>query len=260
MQGRQTHERREVLAAQGPSLGPIEHERPRTPGADTRHTAQEVLPLPPDGAGPQSRIEGIVTRHEAGIEPRAMGLDIRVETARRTPKAVLLRRPHGDAWPPSGQERTPFLCLRVGNRAGRGAHRLREVREGTRIQGLGLGQRAGGLGAIAGLPWVDHDDRPRRSRQRGHHGALEPSGRFEHQQSRADPLSLRHEVGNAGLLVGDRPACAGRAQGNIQMGFGHINTDTSLGRHPTKTPHWPRLAGCGLPCSRHLCGLWESRP
>jgi hypothetical protein len=44
------------------------------------------------------------------------------------------------------------------------------------------------------------------------------------------------------------------------MGFGHLHTDTYLGRHPPKTPHWPSLARCGLPCSRHLCGLWESRP
>jgi hypothetical protein len=44
------------------------------------------------------------------------------------------------------------------------------------------------------------------------------------------------------------------------MGFGHINTDKSLGRHPTTTPHWPSLARCGLTGARHLFGLWESRP
>jgi len=189
-----------------------------------------------------------------------MGLAIRVEAARRTAEAMLLRGPHGEALPPPGKQRTPFLRLRVRNRAGLGAHRVRKVGQGAGIQGIGLGSLASRLRDIAGLPWVDDHDGQGGSRQRGHHGALEPTRSFEHPQRGAHPVSLRDESGNARLIVGDRPACAGRTQGTIEMGFRPINTDTYLGRHPTKTPHWPSLARGGLPCSRQLFGLWESRP
>jgi hypothetical protein len=153
-----------------------------------------------------------------------MGRDICLEAARRTPEAVLLRGPHGDEVPPSGQERPQLLRLRVRNWAGFGANRRRKVGQGTGVQGIGCGQLAGGPRDIAGLPWVDHDDGQSRCRQRGDDGALEPSGRFEHNQGRADPLSLRHKVGNTGIIVGHGPTGSGGAQGHIQMGFRHIHT------------------------------------
>jgi len=56
-----------------------------------------------------------------------MGLDIRVEAVRRTAEAILLRCPHGDELPPPGKKRTQLLCLRVRNRAGLGANRVRKV-------------------------------------------------------------------------------------------------------------------------------------
>jgi hypothetical protein len=157
-----------------------------------------------------------------------MGLTICLETARRTPEAILLRGPHGDELPPSGEECPQFLRLRVRHWAGFGANRLCKVGQGTGVQGSGLGQLAGGLREIAGLPWVDHNDGQRRCRQRGYGGALEPSGRFEHSQGWADPLSLRHKGCNTGIIVGHGPTGSGGAQGNVQMGFGHINTHKRL--------------------------------
>jgi len=85
------------------------------------------------------------------MEPRDRGLAIRVEAARRTPEAVLLRRPQGEALPPPGEERTPCLRLRVGNRAGHGAGRLRTVGQGAGIKGLGRGQLALGSASVCSL-------------------------------------------------------------------------------------------------------------
>jgi hypothetical protein len=228
MQGRETDLRGQVLAAQGASRWQIAHARPRTHGADPRHTAPEVLTDAPDRTGPPRRLEGIIEGREARVAPRDMGRASCLEAARRTPEAVLLRGPHGDAWPSSGQERPQRRRLRVRHWAGCGANRLRTVGQGTGVQGIGRGQLAGGLRAIAGLPWVDHDDGQRRCRQCGDGRALEPSGRFEHHQGRADPLSLRHQVGNTGIIVGHGPTGAGGAQGHIPMGFGPINTHKRL--------------------------------
>jgi hypothetical protein len=213
-----------VLAAQGASLGKIEYERPRTHGADPGHTAQEVLTLAPDRAGPQRRIKIVVENRQARIEPRDMGLDIRVEAARRTAEAILLRGPHGDELPPPGKKRPQFLRLRVRNRTELGANRVRKVGQAAGIQGIGLGSLASSLREIAGLPWVDDHDGQGGSRQRGHHGALEPTRRFEHHQRGAQPASLRDEVRDARVIVGHGPAGPGGTEGHIEMGLGHINT------------------------------------
>ena len=145
------------------------------------------------------------------VEPGKMGLDIDPQTLGRPTEAVLFCRPHGDEVPPPGQERSQCLRLRVGNRAGCGANRLRNVRQGASSKGIGLGQLARGLRNIADLPGGDHHDGQGRCWQRGHHGALQPSGGFEHHQGWADPLSLRHEVRNAGGIVGNGPTCSSRA-------------------------------------------------
>lgn len=228
MQRRQPDQRGEVLAAQGAQCWQGEHERPRTYGSDPGHTAEERLALTPHRTRTPCRIQGVLQGRQAVIAPRTLGLDVRVETRRGTPQAVLLRRPHAHALPPPGEKRTQVLRLRLRHWAGFGANRLRTMGQGTGVQGIGLGQLAGGLGKIAGLPWGDHDDGQSRCRQRGDGGALEPSGRFEHTQGRADPLSLRHKVCNTGLIVGHGPTGSGGAQGNIQMGFGHINTHKRL--------------------------------
>lgn len=111
------------------------------------------------GLARRTGIESIVQGHEAGIAPRDMGLDIRVEAARRTPEAVLLRRPHGHELPPPGKKRTQSLGLRVGNRAGRGVDRPRKVGQGAGIEGIGLRQLAGGLRNITDLARIGHHDR-----------------------------------------------------------------------------------------------------
>ena len=164
VQGRQTDQRGEVLAAQGASRWEIESERPRTHRADTGHTAQEILTRAPDRPGPPRRITIVVQGCQARSAPRAMGLDIRLKASRRTPKTVLLRRPHGDALPPPGQERPPVLRVCVGHRTRR----------------------------------------------------------------RTDGVSPRDQVGDAVLLVGDRPAGPRGTQGHSTMGLGHIATHTEL--------------------------------
>jgi hypothetical protein len=158
MQGGQPDQRGQVLAAQGAQLGQVEPERPRTHRSDPGHAAQAVLALTPDRTRTQGRIEGVITRGHAVIEPRDVRLDIHVEAGRRTPEAIRLSRPHGDALPPSGEPRAPFLRRRVGPWAGFGANRLRKVGQGARIKGLGRGQLASRLRTIAGLTWVDHHD------------------------------------------------------------------------------------------------------
>ncbi len=86
VQGRQPDQRGAVLAAHGASRWEIEYERPRTPGADTGHAAQEVLTRAPDRAGAQRRITIVVQDRQARIAPRDRGLDICVEAARRNPQ------------------------------------------------------------------------------------------------------------------------------------------------------------------------------
>jgi len=186
VQGRQTNQRGEGRAAQGASRWERASARPRTHRADTGHTAQEILTRAPDRPGPPRRITIVVQGCQARSAPRAMGLEIRLKASRRTPKTVLLRRPHGDALPPPGQERPPVLRVCVGHRTRRRTDGRRTVRPRAGSERLSRGQRARGRGDSAPLPWMDHHDGQGRGSQRRNDRTLQTSCGFEHNQGGTD--------------------------------------------------------------------------
>ena len=99
------------------------------------------------------------------------------------------------------------------------------MRQPARIQRIRLGQLASGARKIPHLPRVDHDDGQARRGQRGRGGPLQAARGFQHNQGGAEGLHLFHELHNATSIVGDGPPYPGGAHGNIQLGFGHINTN-----------------------------------
>ena len=91
---RHAHQRRDLLAREGPQLGEFQHQRPGTHGPNARGTLQQVVVFPPQRAGPEQRLEVIVQRGQALVEPGDMRLNVRLETPARPREAVLLRGAH----------------------------------------------------------------------------------------------------------------------------------------------------------------------
>ena len=91
--------------------------------------------------------------------------------------------------------------------------------------------------------------------------ALRPSGErwaVANDASGVAGLQLVHKWCHPAGIVGDGPSLPGGAYGNVQLGFGHINTDKAW--HIT---HQALLSArpCryGLHGTKQLCGLGESR-
>jgi hypothetical protein len=85
-------------------------------------------------------------------------LDIGLDTARGTAQAILLRREHVEQLPPPGELGAQHLALGIRQRPRRRPHRLGNVREPVGIQGVGLGQPAGGFRKIPRVAGIDHHD------------------------------------------------------------------------------------------------------
>jgi hypothetical protein len=104
--------------------------------------------------------------------------------------------------------------------------------QGPRIEGIRLGQLSSRRGKVTRLAGIDHRDGQSRRRQRRHHGSLVAPRSFENNQGGLQSLESLHEGGNPDVIVGYGPTFARGPQGNIELGFGDIDTNkTRRGRH-----------------------------
>jgi hypothetical protein len=182
----------------------------------------------PDGARPQRGIEVVIQGRHVLIEPGDMGRDVGAQALRRVFEAVLLGRPQGDELPPPRQESPQLFRLRIRERTGRRAHRLRKVGDGPGIEGINFGELPGGFGKVPDLTGGDHDDGEGHRRQRGHYGALVAPRSFAHHALWRHGLEACDQGGNPRRIIRDRPTFPCGTQGNIKLRFGNIDTNTDL--------------------------------
>ena len=164
-----------------------------------------------------------------------MGLNILREAPARPRQAVLLRGPHDDQLLAAPKQGAQLLRLGVGQRAGRRADHVGTVRQGAGIQRIRFGQLARGAGKIAGLPRVHDDHGQARRGQGARHRALQAARGFQHNQGGVEGLHPVHERRHPAGIVGDGPPLSRGAQGNVQLGFGHIKTDKTWHVTPTNS-------------------------
>ena len=148
--------------------------------------------------------------------------------SRRFCSAVRMR----DELPPPRQEGAQLFGLRVRQRARRRPHRLGKVGHGAGIEDIRFGQLPGRFRKVPYLAGIDHHEgQGGRSQGRDHGPVVAPRG-FEHDQRGLHGLEPGDEGSNPWRIVRDRPAFARGPQGNIELRFGHINTNKDLrGRH-----------------------------
>jgi hypothetical protein len=84
------------------------------------------------------------------LQPGDVGGDLGAHRRQGLPQAVLLRRQHADQLVAALGERGQRLTLRVGQGTWLRADRLGNMGQRRRVQGVGLGQTPGRLGARRG--------------------------------------------------------------------------------------------------------------
>ena len=99
--------------------------------------------------------------------------------------------------------------------------------EGACIEGIRLGQRPGGFGEGPGLAGIDHHREARR-RQGRHHSSLVASCGLADHPGGLQSLESLHQGGNPGVIVTHDPAFARGPQGDIALGFGDLDANTTL--------------------------------
>ena len=196
-------------------------------------TRQQVVVFPPEGAGPEHRLEVVVQCGDPHIEPRHMGRNILREALARPHEAILIRGPQADQWLAAPQESAQFLRLGVGQRARRRADHVSQVSQGPGIQRLCFGELARRPGTIPDLTRVHDDDGQARRGKGAGHRTLQTTGGFQHHEGRGEGLHPVHERRHPAGIVRDGPPLPRGTQGNVQLGLGHINTEKAWDVTPT---------------------------
>ena len=88
-----------------------------------------------------------------------MASNLSADGRRRVLQSIALGGHHVQELPPSRHERIELLQDRIRQRARCGMHPLRKERQELRIQAVGFGELARGLGTVADLARIRHNDR-----------------------------------------------------------------------------------------------------
>src|SRR5215831_15810815 len=73
---RHTDQGSDLLPRERPQLGEFQQQRAGTHGPNALGTLQQLVLLPPQRAGPEHRLQVVVQRGDARIEPGNMGLNV----------------------------------------------------------------------------------------------------------------------------------------------------------------------------------------
>ena len=134
---------------------------------------------------------------------------------RSSAQAVLFGHEHSDDLPSESHESSDGLCLGIGQGTWSWVHSLGEVSQDVGIDGIGLGQLAGGLGEVPDLARVDHYDWEARGGQSPGEGCLQTSRSLQDDQGRVQTHQAVYQVMDAIVCIGDLPVLATRANGNV---------------------------------------------
>jgi len=110
---------------------------------------------------------------------------------------------------------------------------LGEVRDDAGIEGIGLGEEAGGPGKVADLPGIDDRDGEADAGQNGRDGGFVAARGFERDEGRLQAAHALDEGGQPGLVMGDREGLPGGAHVDVELGFGDIEADEEVVHDPS---------------------------
>ncbi len=147
-------------------------------------------------------------------------------------EAMLLGGEHVNHLASADDEVLQGAGVLVGQRPAGGLDFESEEGESLGIDLVGLGEQADGLGEIAGVARVDGGNRQTGGAEEREGTALKATGGFhEDDLGRAELVDVGDELVDAVLGVGEGPGVLTGQHGNIQGGFGNIDTDEQVLGH-----------------------------
>ncbi len=212
----------------------------------------------------------------------------------RISQAVVLGRTDTDQLRAAGEQGLQILLLRRWHLQQQfvtlvaAVQRAGKLRQRPRIDAVGLGQIAHGLGKVMRLARVGHHHIQAGKMQRMRTPFLEAAGGLHEHQRYRQPLQLLQQRGNACCVVVKALRCSLVAQRYLQSGLGHVDTnkhgcrrfvchcptlqkfeiDASLQLSASSTSNcsgFMKTVGCpryklrdGMLCSPRQCRLWTT--
>ena len=146
-------------------------------------------------------------------------------------EAVPFRGEHLQELSASGEEGGEFGGGLVAQRPDRRANPVGKLGQHARIELVGLGEDAEGLGEIPHLARIDRHDGETGDRERAEDGGFVAARGLQDDQCRRQRLEPRDESGKGSGGVGHLPLLAGGMHGRIEVRLGDIETDEARGGH-----------------------------
>ena len=247
-EGRQAHQGGDLLVAEGAQLRQVrqQDERERRPHA--RHTAQQLVALPPERGLPQPPRQVLINLFQLPVEEGDSPVDPVSYNGGRLLPVLLFSRPHTDKLAAAGHESCKLPRLHGNRRLRLEFTDLAEVGNHRRVEPVRLGQLPLGPCKVAHVAGVHHGDGEAGGSESCGQQPLVPTGGFHDDEPGPQPVELPDQPIEAVLVLGRAPRGAGRSDSHVQPVLRDIDADEHVLRDSRHfiPPDWPVLVRCGL--------------
>ena len=202
--------------------------------ADPRPGGQPILGLAPGGRRADRLVEIRLELPEGALQPGDVGVDPPLESAIPGQAAAIRLGPeYLHELAAAGHEFAEALGVLGRHGADGRAHGLGEVRDDADIEGIGLGEEAGGPRTVADLAGIDDRDGTTRAGQDGRDGGCVAARGFQGDERGGQSPHAVDEGGQPRLVVGDREGLSGGAHVDVELRVGDIEADEEMVHAPS---------------------------
>jgi hypothetical protein len=159
------------------------------------------------------------------FQPADVGRDTLSDGFRSAIEPVTLGHDHGAELAASSDQIFELAASWVRQSTDRGANHLGKVGQDIGIDAIGLGQLARGSGKVSDLTGVDDGQSKLCTDQCSGHRSFQIASGLQHNQSRLEATEPLDQGIDSSLVVRECLLHACGAYGDIESGFGHVNTD-----------------------------------
>ena len=228
-EGCQSDQGGNLFTAQGSELGQLGQQGAAGDGANAGRGAQQLFGFVEGGVVFDELVEILVSAIEGPLEIVDVCSDFFTDLFGSGGQAVFLGDDHPDELSSAQGQRSELHSDLVGQRSWFGATRLSVVSQYRSIDAVGLGQLSSGFGEVSDLAWVDHHDGDLSTNPSVQDRTFEAAGGLQHDQSRSQLRQSFDQGLDTGFVVGHRQGLSRGTNRNIELRFGHIDTDKDKG-------------------------------
>ena len=192
---------------------------------DTGDTLEQVLVGLPDRALPDALIQIMVGSFDLLFQPADVSRDPLSEGFRSAITPVGFSHDHRANLAAWSDEIFDLPAGLVRQSTDLWANHFGKVGQDIGVDAVGLGQLASGPGKVSDLTGVDDGQREVFTGQISGHRSFQIARGFQHDQSRLEPTQPLDQGHDSSLVVGERFSHARGTYTDIELCFGHVDTD-----------------------------------